>query len=163
MATPCRGGGIGLHDVLKRHWASARAGSSPAPGTFSLSGKACRPAEQALDREREKSRRTAQFLTSPPILLAPMKIEQSMNQLNGRLSKAKEELRIVEEQLLFQMDVLEEAKTRMLVSETPLADSDYRIARDDYERLERQRARAIELIGELEKEQDRLLDRMLNA
>ena len=92
-----------------------------------------------------------------------MKIDQSMNQLNGRLSKAKEELRIVEEQLLFQMDVLEEAKTRMLVSETPLADSEYRIARDDYERLDKQRTRAIELIGELEREQDRLLDRMLNA
>lgn len=92
-----------------------------------------------------------------------MKIEQSMNQLNGRLSKAKEELRIVEEQLLFQMDVLEEAKTRMLVSETPLADREYRIARDDYERLDRQRTQAIELIGELEREQDRLLDRMLNA
>jgi hypothetical protein len=92
-----------------------------------------------------------------------MKIEQSMTQLSERLSRAKEELRIIEEQLLFQMDVLEEAKTRMLVSETPLADSDFRIARDDYERLDRQRLQALELIRELEKEQDRLLDRMLNA
>jgi hypothetical protein len=92
-----------------------------------------------------------------------MKIQQSMTQLSERLSKAKEELRIIEEQLLFQMDVLEEAKTRMLVSETPLADSDFRIARDDYERLDRQRLQALGLIGELEKEQDRLLDRMLNA
>jgi hypothetical protein len=92
-----------------------------------------------------------------------MKIEQSMTQLSERLGRAKEELRIVEEQLLFQMDVLEEAKTRMLVSETPLADSDFRIARDDYERLDRQRLQALELIRELEREQDRLLDRMLNA
>ena len=92
-----------------------------------------------------------------------MRIEKSLVDLGDRLAKAREELRIVEEQLLYQMDVLEEAKTRMLVSETPLADSEYRIARDDYERLDRQRTQAIELIGELEREQDRLLDRMLNA
>jgi hypothetical protein len=92
-----------------------------------------------------------------------MRLERSMSQLNERLSRAREELRIAEEQLLFQMDVLEEAKTRMLVSETPLADREYRIARDDHDRLQRQREQATALIAELQKEQDRLLDRMLNA
>jgi hypothetical protein len=92
-----------------------------------------------------------------------MRLERSMSQLNERLLRAREELRIAEEQLLFQMDVLEEAKTRMLVSETPLADREYRIARDDHDRLQRQREQATALIAELQKEQDRLLDRMLNA
>jgi hypothetical protein len=92
-----------------------------------------------------------------------MRIERSMSQIGERLSKAKEELRIVEEQLLFQMDVLEEAKTRMLVSETPLADRDYRVARDDFQRLERQRDEAAARIADLQREQDRLLDRMLNG
>jgi hypothetical protein len=92
-----------------------------------------------------------------------MQIEQSLSQLNSRLSRAQEELRIVEEQLLFQMDVVEEAKTRMLVSETPLADREFRIARDDYERLAEQRRSVAGDIDELRREQDRLLDRMLNA
>ena len=92
-----------------------------------------------------------------------MRIEKSMSQIGDRLSRAREELRIAEEQLLFQMDVLEEAKTRMLVSETPLADEDYRIAREDFERLRRVRDEASARIEDLQKEQDRLLDRMLNG
>lgn len=72
-------------------------------------------------------------------------------------------MRIVEEQILFQMDVLEEAKTRMLVSETPIADREFRIARDDYERLVGQRSSVNSEIVDLQREQDRLLDRMLNA
>jgi hypothetical protein len=49
----------------------------------------------------------------------------------------------------------------MLVSETPLADREFRTARDDYERLVAQRERAQAEIVELQGEQDRLLDRML--
>ena len=90
-----------------------------------------------------------------------MKIQRTLSELGDRLSKARESLRIVEEQLLFQMDVLEEAKTRMLVAETPLADREFRIARDDYERLARQRDEISTEITELKTEQDRLLDRMI--
>ena len=92
-----------------------------------------------------------------------MSIERSLNELRERLSRARDDLRIIEEQLLYQMDVLEEAKTRMLVSETPLADREHRIARDDYENLMRARARAETAIAELQQEQDRLLDRMLGS
>ena len=92
-----------------------------------------------------------------------MNIEKSLAALGDRIGKAREDLRIVEEQLLFQMDVVEEAKTRMLVSETPLADREFRVARDDYERLEQQRAEVAGRIAELQKEQDRLLDRMLGT
>lgn len=92
-----------------------------------------------------------------------MTIEKSLNELRGRLSRARDDLRIIEEQLLYQIDVLEEARTRMLVSETPLADNEHRIARDDYENLERARGRAEAAIAELQQEQDRLLDRMLGS
>ncbi len=92
-----------------------------------------------------------------------MHIQKSLAELRDRLNKARDELRIVEEQILFQMDVLEEAKTRMLVSETPLADREFRIARDDYERLSTQRSTVTSEIEEMQREQDRLLDRMLNA
>ena len=92
-----------------------------------------------------------------------MHLEKTLSQIGERLKRAREELRIVEEQILFQMDVLEEAKTRMLVSETPIADREFRVARDDYERLLRQREDFQAEIVELQGEQDRLLDRMLGS
>lgn len=90
-----------------------------------------------------------------------MDIQKSLSEVGDRLTRAKEDLRIVEEQLLFQMDVLEEAKTRMLVAETPLADREFRVAREDHDRLVQERERVQKQIVELQGEQDRLLDRML--
>ena len=92
-----------------------------------------------------------------------MDIQRSLSEIGDRLTKARNDLRIVEEQLLFQMDVVEDAKTRMLVAETPLADREYRIARDDHDRMARQRAEVTGEIAELQQEQDRLLDRMLDT
>ena len=92
-----------------------------------------------------------------------MRIHKNLSDLGDDLTRAREDLRIIEEQLLFQSDVVEEAKTRMLVSETPLADQEFRIARDDLDRLQRQREKLIAEIDELRREQDRLLDRMLGS
>ncbi len=90
-----------------------------------------------------------------------MDIQKTLSELTARLEKARAELRIVEEQILFQMDVVEETKTRKLVSETPLADREHTVARDDYERMLRQRDGINAEIAELQAEQDKLLDRML--
>jgi hypothetical protein len=92
-----------------------------------------------------------------------MDIQRHLSDLAARLDKARGDLRIVEEQVLFQMDVVEDAKTRMLVSETPLADREYRVARDDYERMLRQRDEINAEIAELHAAQDSLLDRMLGS
>ncbi|MDQ3964775.1 MAG: hypothetical protein M3277_12825 [Actinomycetota bacterium] len=92
-----------------------------------------------------------------------MTIEEHLAEINARLDKERDELRIIEEQIVFQMDVVEEAKTRMLVSETPLADREYRVARDDYERMVKQREVISADIAELQREQDKLLDRMLGT
>jgi hypothetical protein len=92
-----------------------------------------------------------------------MYLEKNLSQLTDRITRARDDLHIVEEQLLFQMDVVEEAKTRMLVSETPLSERDHREARDDLQRLVRQREHALADIAELQTEQDRLLDRMLRS
>ena len=90
-----------------------------------------------------------------------MKLQKSLSQLGDRIAKARADLHIIEEQVLFQMDVVEETKTRMLVAETPLADREYRIANDDFQRMQKERERVIAEIAELQKEQDRLLDLML--
>jgi hypothetical protein len=92
-----------------------------------------------------------------------MRLERNLNALSDRLDRAREELRIVEEQILFQMDVVEETKTRMLVSETPLADRDHDEARADHIRMLKERDRIQGEIAELRHEQDRLLDRMLGS
>jgi len=90
-----------------------------------------------------------------------MDLQKSLSQLGDRIAKARDDLRIVEEQILFQMDVVEETKTRMVVSETPLADREHQIAQDDYQRMQKERERVIAEIADLKKEQDRLLDLML--
>jgi hypothetical protein len=131
----------GIRDGLKHHCPKGLAGSNPAPGTT------C--AYLAVKRSLR------------PILRGPMGIESNLAELGELLSKAREELRILDEQILFQSDVFEEAKTRMLVAETPLADREYRIARDDLRRMESERARIRDSISELQAEQDRLLDRLL--
>jgi hypothetical protein len=90
-----------------------------------------------------------------------MNIARALADLADRLARARDELRIIEEQMLFQSDVVADAETRMLVSETPLAERNFRIARDDLDRLGRQRSRLTAEIADLQREQDRLLDRML--
>jgi hypothetical protein len=92
-----------------------------------------------------------------------MQIEKSLAEINDRLAKAQDDLRIAEEQLLFQMDLLEETKTRAVVAETPLAHREQQEAEADYERMVRQRDEAARQISSLKSEQDRLLDRMLGT
>jgi hypothetical protein len=93
--------------------------------------------------------------------IRPAHLERDLADVGERIARAQENLRIAREQLAFQFDVLEDAKTRMLVSETPLADREFRIARGDHDRLARERDRITAEIAELRAEQDRLLDRML--
>jgi hypothetical protein len=71
-------------------------------------------------------------------------------------------LRILDEQVVFQQDVSEEARIRALVSETPLADREAREAADDLRRLVRSRDDALVRVAELRAEQDSLLERMLD-
>ncbi len=90
-----------------------------------------------------------------------MFVERSLSHLSDRLERARQELRIADEQLLFQADVVEDTRTRMLVAETPIADGEYRVAQRDYDLLLRERDRVKAQIADLQAEQDRLLDRLL--
>ncbi len=89
-----------------------------------------------------------------------MNVEQAFAQIGDKLAKAREEIAVLEEQIFFQIDVLEEANTRMVISETPLAEREYRVAKQDHVRLEQERTKVLEKIEELKREQDRLLDLM---
>jgi transcriptional regulator with XRE-family HTH domain len=89
-----------------------------------------------------------------------MRVEQRLANVGERLQKARRDLQITEEQLAFQTGVADEAQTKRLVAGTPLADREWREARDDLARLVRQRDDARSGVEELVGEQDRLLDRL---
>lgn len=125
---------------------TARSGAPRVPGT-----KQPRPRPHGLTASGSWARRYPRG----------MSIKDALAELQERLVKARTELRIAEEQLLFQMDAMEDAKTRALVAETPLADREYQEARGDYERMLKIRDEAQAEVDGLQREQDKLLDRML--
>lgn len=93
----------------------------------------------------------------------PMTIQSQLDEISVRLARATQELQVAREQVAFQTEVSDDAQVRMVVSGTPLADREYREARDDLERLRRHEERTRELIAELTGERDRLLDRLLES
>ena len=90
-----------------------------------------------------------------------MRIRGQLDDLAARLARAQQELQVAREQVAFQSGVADDAQVRMVVSGTPLADREYREARDDLERLRRHEERMRALIAELTEERDRLLERLL--
>ncbi|MGH2718738.1 MAG: hypothetical protein ACRDJU_09180 [Actinomycetota bacterium] len=93
----------------------------------------------------------------------PMTIQSQLEEIAARLARASQELQVAREQVAFQTEVSDDAQVRMVVSGTPLADREYREARDDLERLRRHEERTRGLIAELNAERDQLLDRLLEA
>lgn len=89
-----------------------------------------------------------------------MNVVDRLAALGAEIAEARTALRIIEEQLAFQEEVTEDARVRALVAETPLADREARIARDDVERIRRSRDDAARRLEELAAERDALLDRL---
>ena len=87
--------------------------------------------------------------------------ERRLSDVSVRLKRLREELQVVDEQLLFLADAADEARLRSLVSETPLADKDHRDAQKHADAMARRRDKVVASIGELEKAQDELLDRLV--
>lgn len=87
-------------------------------------------------------------------------IERRLTEVHRRLQRAREELRIIDEQLAALADVADEARIRSLVSETPLAEVEHRDAQRHADAMARSRAAVLESISELERAQDALLDRL---
>jgi len=75
--------------------------------------------------------------------------------------KARQELAIVEEQLLQFNETADDARIRSLVSETPLADQECREARKHAEAMQRGRDAAEARVAELERAQDDLLAKLV--
>ena len=82
-----------------------------------------------------------------------------MKGISQQLSALRTDLRVCEEQLEQVSDEADECRLRALVSETPIAEREYREARRHAERLRRHRDEVAERVARLEADQDALLDR----
>jgi uncharacterized protein (DUF3084 family) len=90
-------------------------------------------------------------------------LEKRLSDARQELVRARDALRIVEEQVAFQQGVADEAETTAVVAETPLAHRERREAEGDLARLRRQSEDLRREIAALITEQDELLDQLLEA
>ncbi len=87
-------------------------------------------------------------------------VERRLIGVGTRLRTLREELRVVEEQLVQIAGEADDAQTRALVAESPLAGREHRDARRHAEVFGARRAQLRRSISELEARQDRLLDQL---
>lgn len=87
-------------------------------------------------------------------------VERSLKDVHGRLVRARQELAVLDEQLGALNEAADEARIRALVSETPVAGSDYGDAQRHADAAARARQALKATIEELEHRQDELLLRL---
>ena len=88
-------------------------------------------------------------------------VERRLIELGDRLKDLRADLRVADEQLAQLAEEAEESRLRSLVSETPLAEREYRDAQRHADAMERHRRELSVEIARLEQGQDELLDRLL--
>jgi hypothetical protein len=88
-------------------------------------------------------------------------IQRRLRSLSEEISELRAELGILAEQLAFQRDVMEDSRVRALVAETPLADREFRVATEDFRRIERVSEEGTARLAGLLEERDRLLGELL--
>jgi hypothetical protein len=88
-------------------------------------------------------------------------VEKQLSASAERLRRLRNELAVIDEQLVSLADTVDESRLRALVSETPLADREHTEARRHADAMAGQRARVVDSIGRLERSRDELLDRLL--
>ena len=87
-------------------------------------------------------------------------VERKLSEAAERLRQLRAELSVVDEQLAFLADAADDARMRAMVSETPMADKEHREAQKHADAMTRHRSELVSQIGELEKAQDELLERL---
>lgn len=90
-------------------------------------------------------------------------IEKKLTALSNELQSLREELVVVEEQLIQVTDEAESSRLRSLVSETPQAVQEEREASRALAAVRRDREAKLLRLQKLERKQDDLLDRLIEA
>ena len=87
------------------------------------------------------------------------RIERRLRGVGQQLNALRTDLHVCDEQLLQISDEADECRLRALVSETPIAEREYREAQRHADRLRQHRDEIAARITRLEADQDALLDR----
>jgi len=87
-------------------------------------------------------------------------LQRRLIDVSDRLKRLRAELAVSDEQCLFFETEAEDARLRSLVSETPVAEAEAREKRRHADAQSRHRDSLRRQVGELESEQNALLDRM---
>lgn len=90
-------------------------------------------------------------------------VERRLREVSERLRRLREELAVIDEQLLHLAGEADDQRIRALVAETPLADAEYRDAARHAGAMAKRRAEVVASIAELERRQDQLLDRLTGS
>ncbi len=88
-------------------------------------------------------------------------VERRLNDAHQRLVRARNELAVLEEQLMVVSEMADDTRLRALVSETPVAAKEHDEASRHMAVMTQNRQRLLETIAELERRQDELLDRLV--
>ncbi|MEO6989442.1 MAG: hypothetical protein ABI239_12450 [Aquihabitans sp.] len=90
-------------------------------------------------------------------------IERRLRDVSDRIKAVRADLAVAEEQLVHLADEAEDSRMRALVSETPLAEHEYRETQRHADAMRRHRDDLLAEIQSLEVSQDDLLDRLMAA
>jgi hypothetical protein len=90
-------------------------------------------------------------------------IEEKLTAVSRELRTLREELGVLEEQLIQVSDEAEDSRLRALVSETPLAAQEQRETAKAVAAIKRDRDGKLKRLQKLERKQDDLLDRLTEA
>lgn len=88
-------------------------------------------------------------------------IERRLFDVAQRLSRARDELAVIDEQLAVLREAADDARIRSLVSETPLAQREHTDAQRHADAMARSRVSVASSIAELQASQDELLDKLV--
>ena len=88
-------------------------------------------------------------------------LQRRLTDVRAEVTRQREALRILDEQIAYQADIAADAETRALVAGTHLADRERRATAEDLRRTQRQRDEIAARVAELLAEQDELLERLL--
>jgi hypothetical protein len=89
--------------------------------------------------------------------------ERRLSQVASRLRSLRDELSMIDEQLVQFADDANDLSLRALVSETPMASYESNEARRHLDAMRRHRAHVVDEIASLETRQDELLDQLTGS
>ena len=88
-------------------------------------------------------------------------VERRLNDAHKRLVRARNELAVLDEQLLVVNEMADDTRLRALVAETPIASKEHDEMSRHREVMLQTRKALVERIADLERRQDELLDRLV--